>query len=118
MADRYNESLADVRNRLRNSQDNSKKHHKNNLKDKASKSVQTVMIGCLADMEKEFGYLWGHGKETRTKEEQAMFEKWQALRTSILDRGNTSLNILLKNIDKCEINNYDNRYHWSFVNKE
>ena len=59
----------------------------------AETAVRTVMIGSLERIENIFGPLWGHEKEDAdlTEEDEIMYEKYSALRESILDYGNEQI---------------------------
>jgi len=90
-------------------QDNEAYTAKQRIKKKAKISVETAVIGALADIEDMLGYLWKHGKryESLNEEEREMREIWLDLRDSILDRGNNSKQILLKEIDRCVFKGYE-----------
>lgn len=89
-----------------------------NLKRKLSQSIEkhfrTTMIGALADMEKEFGVYWGHGKDKveLTDEELEDRERWEKVRNSILDRGNKEARILLNELS--EVNLIKKKYEVNF----
>jgi hypothetical protein len=55
--------------------------------------IRTSFIGALDAFEKNFGFLWGHGKrdEDRTPEEKAMHDIWVKTRTEVLNNGNNQL---------------------------
>jgi hypothetical protein len=57
------------------------------------KKFQTTFIGAISQIELEFGFLWGNNKniEDCTPTEKEWFERWQRLRTRILDNGNNQL---------------------------
>jgi lipoate-protein ligase A len=84
----------------------------------AETKLKTTFIGALDAFEKEFGDLWGSGidEEEKTQEEQEWFDKWQAVRTLILNNGNNQLRALLN-----EISNHIvewNRYTTTFYLKD
>lgn len=55
------------------------------------KKIETTMIGALSSLEENFKFLWdGDGKENK-----AMFEIYQRIRSEILDKGNRQI----RNID-------------------
>jgi len=66
-----------------------------------STKMRTVFIGALAAFEKEFGFLWGEGKEEgeTTEQEDQMYDLWENARTSVLDNGNKQLRALLNEVD-------------------
>lgn len=59
----------------------------------ARRRLTTVMIGALDEFELAFGRLWGGDKppRDRTAEERWWWDRWQACRTRVLDRGNAQL---------------------------
>jgi hypothetical protein len=64
------------------------------LKFYMEKRIQTTMIGALARIEKNFGYLWGSDKpdtEPLTDKEQEFFDLWEYLRNDILNYGNSQI---------------------------
>lgn len=62
------------------------------FKDQAQKKIQTTMIGALAKMEQNFGYLWGHFKDgPLTTEEEKFAELWDFTRNQILNQGNNQM---------------------------
>lgn len=65
------------------------KNNKKNLIKQMNKRFQTTIIGAIARMEDNFGYLWGHNsdKELTAKQEEFL-NLWEATRTSILNHGN------------------------------
>jgi len=93
--------------------DNSKRRLMANI----GKKFQTTMIGAIAKFEDEFGYLWGNDKEDeeRTQKEAIMFEKWQDVRTAILNNGNNQSRAAMD-----EMNQYTiswNKFHTEFIVK-
>ena len=63
---------------------------KKRLKTIIAKKFQTATIYPLAQFEKEFGYLWGHGKPdgSLTKAEKQYKDMWEKCRLNILNNGN------------------------------
>jgi len=99
-----------MNNRSRDYSDLSKKRLADNLK----KKFQTTTIGSLAAFEEEFGHLWGHGltQQELTEEQKDFRLKWQAVRTSILDLGNSNLRAAQGEIDQYTL--HWNRYITNF----
>jgi len=65
------------------------KNNKKNLIKQLNKRFQTTIIGALARMEDNFGYLWGHNSDKELSEKQEEFlNLWETTRTSILNHGN------------------------------
>lgn len=56
-----------------------------------NKHMTTTFIAALASFEEEFGYLWGHGKTSKTEKEKEYFAIWQKVRNEVLNRGNHEL---------------------------
>lgn len=72
------------------------------LIDNLTKKFNTTMIGALAEIEKEFGDLWGQGidEQDLTKNERKMREKYLNLRTKILNNGNNQLRTAIEEINQ------------------
>ena len=73
-----------------------------------STKMKTSFIGAISSCEKNFGFLWGHGKEESELSEQEfqMREIWENVRAEILDNGNSQLRASIN-----EVNNYT--VHWN-----
>ena len=56
----------------------------------SKKRLQTTFIGDLAEFEKGFGFLWGHGLPySQLNEDERYFRNiWNEVRKTILDKGN------------------------------
>lgn len=84
---------------------------KKRLSEIARRKIETTMIGSLASIEKHFGFLWGHGEYTLTKEQERMKETYEVLRAEILDKGNAQIRHI-----ESDINNFDiktNRFYYN-----
>jgi hypothetical protein len=58
------------------------------------KKIRTTMIGCIAEVEKTFGSLWGglNAKpEDMNDEERNWYEIWQIVRKNMLNLGNNQI---------------------------
>jgi len=67
------------------------------------KKIQTTMIGALSSIEENFGFLWNaESNKPLTKDQEAMKDLYQKVRSEILDRGNNQA----RNID-AELSQYD-----------
>jgi transcription termination factor Rho len=66
------------------------------------KKIQTTMIGALSTIEENFGFLWNSPDGTLTKEQEAMKNLYNKIRSDILDKGNNQA----RNID-AELAQYD-----------
>lgn len=66
------------------------------------KKCQTIMIGALARFEERFGSLWGHGKPVTelTPEELEQREKWDLVRTEVLNNGNNQLRAVKEELSR------------------
>jgi len=72
---------------------------KKRLISNVEKKFKTTMIGALARFEELFGELWGNGQTSPlTDEQEAFLEKWQIVRTEILNNGNNQLRACLDEI--------------------
>lgn len=101
--------MANRRNALR---DQGKKQYLDQSRDRLSNilttKLKTTMIGALHQFELVFGHLWGHGKpnEELTEEEKSNRQKWNDLRTEVLNNGNNQIRGM-----KEELRN--NTIHWN-----
>lgn len=88
------------------------------LKFYMERRIETTMIGALARIEQNFGFLWGHNKDGElTREEERFADIWDFTRNEILNHGNKQI----RNLDT-DFNRYGgvfkNNYHYTFkVNK-
>lgn len=88
-----------------------------NTKNILTKRFQTTMIGALFEFEKAFGYLWGHHKESEnelTQQELDFLDKWDFVRNSILNNGNSQLRKCISDLEK----NSNIQYKYHFYTKE
>jgi len=60
----------------------------NRLKLLSQKHVETTMIGALSAVEEILGELWNHKSKNKTEEEQGWYNRYEELRSRILDTGN------------------------------
>ena len=70
---------------------------------------KTIMIGCLSRFEAEFGNLWNNELEPSNSKEAYFREKWEELRSDILDHGNNQIRQGLEELSEY-INSVD-KYH-------
>lgn len=84
---------------LERRQNNSKEQ----MKKAISAKLKTTMIGSLAKFEENFGYLWGHGKNDKTKNELEFAKLWDLVRTEVLNNGNNQLRAAMQEIDNYTI---------------
>jgi hypothetical protein len=71
---------------------------KRSLFNYTEKQAETIMIGALAAIEDNFGFLWGHGKDYNelTDNQKKIRDAWQTTRTKILDLGNSRISLIEK----------------------
>lgn len=72
------------------------------LVNNSKRAVRTAFIGAIAQFEKGFGYLWGHGKnkENLTDSEKKFLSLWLQVRNYILDCGNEQTRIIDREAEK------------------
>ena len=90
---------------------------RNRLMDNIKKKFTTTMIGALSAFEAEFGELWGKGLplEELTADQMEERERWESVRSHILDNGNDQARSAVD-----EISHYTvtwNRYNHRFIIK-
>tara|TARA_B100000902_G_scaffold395560_1_gene454408 strand:- start:1625 stop:1981 length:357 start_codon:yes stop_codon:yes gene_type:complete len=66
------------------------------------KKIQTTMIGALSSIEENLGFLWNSEGGQLTKDQEAMKDLYNKIRSEILDKGNNQA----RNID-AELAQYD-----------
>jgi hypothetical protein len=67
------------------------------------KRIQTTMIGALARIEDNLGFLWGADKNedvALTSEEERYADIWDFTRNQILNQGNAQIRYLKDDFDK------------------
>jgi hypothetical protein len=69
------------------------------------KKFKTTFIGAVSCIEQEFGFLWGNDKSpaSRTEEEKRWYDKWQRLRTAILNNGNNQARAVLNELQQYKV---------------
>jgi hypothetical protein len=95
------------------------KNNRKGIINQISKRFQTTIIGSLARMEDNFGYLWGHNSNGELTEKQQEFaDLWEYTRTSILNHGNNQMREAIDEvIDYVEQENQLYKYHF-IINKK
>lgn len=74
----------------------------------SNKKFKTCFVFAIAEFEKVFGLeVWGHGlpDSELTPQQRANKERWQQVRTSILNKGNTQARAM-----KAELNLHDVKF--------
>lgn len=94
-----------VRERGNWDKDSQKQKLRNKLRVFIAKKMQTMMIGCLAELEKVFGESWGHGLlDSELDDEQLdMRAVWRICRSNILDFGNSQIRAIESELDNYNI---------------
>jgi hypothetical protein len=74
------------------------------LQNTTSKNITTMSIGMIAEMEKTFGHLWGHGKRRNTlsQNEEEWRAEWNILRQLILDKMHNTINKFTNDMDRLD----------------
>jgi hypothetical protein len=76
--------------------------------------IETTMIGALARIEENLGYLWGHNKDgDLTEKEEHFADVWEFTRNQILNHGNQQMRNLKEDFHKYG-GVFKNQYHYSF----
>lgn len=73
------------------------------LKKDINTKLNTTMIGALSAVEELFGELWNHGSFNRSEEQEFWFQKYQKLRSKILDNGNNQKRKVEESLDGYEV---------------
>lgn len=85
----YQDLIKKKMNRDLRKEDHRQEQSKTNLEKSTVKKMQTIMIGALACMEQNLGFLWGHNEDrVSTKEELELKDLFNKIRNEILDKGN------------------------------
>lgn len=80
------------------------------LKKECKKRIDTTMIGALSAVEELFGDLWNHKVYDKTDEQSEWFQRYEKLRSRILDNGNNQKRKIDEDIDKYDID--WKKYHY------
>ena len=76
---------------------------------------KTLMIGSIARFEDSFGYLWNHGSEPQTTNQEDFKDKWDTLRLELLDHGNYQIRLAIQDI--MNYYNEQDKYEYNFIIK-
>jgi hypothetical protein len=91
-------------------------------KDKLIKDLETrlrtVMIGSISRIEDTFGYLWNHGNEPSTKNQEIFADRWDDLRLTILNHGNRQIREAINDLQKFFHHEEKYPYNYNFVLKK
>jgi len=63
----------------------------NKLRQDIETKIKTTMIGAISRIEQSFGYLWNHGSDPISESHEMFLEKWDVLRSDILNHGNNQI---------------------------
>lgn len=102
-------------------QDQKNKFCRSKLEKTILKSLETILVGALADFENKFGEIWAHGTDIdhKTDEELMEYKLWLEARSSIFARGETAKAICLSVLDRCVFADYDGRpYKYKLTEKK
>lgn len=94
---------------------------KERLIDDIEKRLKTVMIGSISRFENTFGYLWNHGSEVDTDQQDFFRRKWDDLRNDLLNHGNNQIRLTVDAVYdffEQKENKYKYTYNFSVNNKE
>jgi len=94
-----------------------KPDNKESLKNNLKKRVRTTMIGAIAAIEDEFGFLFGHGKIELTQEEKALDHIFQEIRGRILDLGNEQIEKIESDVEPYNIEGPYYKYDFKIIKK-
>ena len=91
---------------------------KNRLITNIKKKFNTTMIGALAAFEEEFGEIWGDGLdiEDLSRDQMDERERWEKVRSRVLDNGNDQSRSATEEISNHTIS--WNRYTTKFIVKK
>jgi hypothetical protein len=86
---------------LRGQRSKSNNETKDRLKKISNKKFTTCFIYALDQFEKEFGKLWGAGKPINllNSDESRNRDKWEKIRTNILNNGNKQARAMCSELD-------------------
>lgn len=88
------------------STDNYNHRSSERLSNIGSKKIRTTMIGCISEVEKAFGELWGGPNkpyDEMTENEKDWFDLWQILRKNMLNLGNNQIRAFLNEVSQYTI---------------
>lgn len=93
-------------------------HSRETLKKHITTKFRTTMIGTLAIIEEQWGYLWGHGlpEEELTDSQSDARKEWEVIRTEILNNGNNQMRAALAEIEQYTVKY--NKKEYNFLIKD
>ena len=79
---------------------------------------KTVFIGAIDEIEKTFGYLWGHGKQYAelNDNEKEWLNIWNSMRERLLTKGNNQIRNMESEMDRHTV--IWNTYNYNLKIKE
>jgi len=103
-----NDRYLDLVRQKRSASAKSDREYKESSRDRLTKIIdtkmRTVMIGALATIEENMGFLWRHGEKCKlTPEEEDMKRTFDKMRKEILDKGNTQSRNLHTEIEQYNV---------------
>ena len=112
--DTHEEQRRAVQLRRKANEERFENHSKETLKRNIKTKIKTTMIGAISKFEEVFGSLWGHGlDESELTEDQYLCrERWNYVRTEILNNGNNQSRGAMAEIDQNTVRYNKTRYNF------
>lgn len=76
--------------------------------------LKTTMIGSISRMEQSFGYLWNHGDDPLNDTQELFLNKWETLRSDILNHGNNQIRCAVEDMIKYFQKQNQYKYTYNF----
>lgn len=98
-----------------------KKHlreSKKKLYESVRKKILTATVGALSEFEEKFGYIWGRGEDVKTADQLEFENMWNEVRSKILDKGNTQINLIQNELAKYDVDLNSVTYIFRFKERE
>lgn len=82
-----------------------KQKNRNALRLALTKKMNTMMIGFIAEIERVFGELWGHGLLDKELQDDQLDERarWRICRNNILDFGNSKIRDMQQELEGFDV---------------
>jgi hypothetical protein len=90
----------------------SKESTRRQLKQQLKKKMTTILVGCVDEIEKFFGDIWGHGLHSDEKTDNQLDATpiWNQCRDKMFDRGNAQIRGMEKELDGYDLEVIRNEY--------
>ena len=94
-------------------------HSREIMKKHITTKFRTTMIGTLDILEQQYGYKWGHGlsEEECTVEQLSERDRWQLIRTEILNNGNNQMRAALAEVEQYTVK-YNKKEYKFLITKD